>query len=74
MWGVFCLELLGMGNGGIGFVGQPWWLDVENLEVVSGSGGVFFDVENMNLGGVSEDVDGIATFGGDVDIKSAVSR
>ena len=59
------------GNGEIGFLGQPLRLDVENLEVVSGSGGVFFDVGNVNIGGVSEDVVGIATFGGDVDIKSA---
>ena len=59
------------GNGGIGFLGEPLRLDVENLEAVSGSGGVFFDVGNVNIGGVSEDVVGIATFGGDVDIKSA---
>ncbi|ABG50018.1 filamentous haemagglutinin family outer membrane protein [Trichodesmium erythraeum IMS101] len=59
------------GNGGIGFLGQPLRLDVQNLEAVSGSGGVFFDVGNVNIGGVSEDVVGIATFGGDVDIKSA---
>ena len=58
------------GNGEIGFLGQPLRLDVENLEVVSGSGGVFFDVGNVNIGGVSEDVDGIATSGGDVHIKS----
>ena len=59
------------GNGSIGFLGEPLRLDVENLEAVSGSGGVFFDVGNVNIGGVSEDVVGIATFGGDVDIKSA---
>ena len=59
------------GNGGIGFLAEPLRLDVQNLEAVSGSGGVFFDVGNVNIGGVSEDVDGIATFGGDVDIKSA---
>ncbi|MDE5108410.1 MAG: hypothetical protein O4808_15590, partial [Trichodesmium sp. St17_bin3_1_1] len=59
------------GNGGIGFLGEPLRLNVENLEAVSGSGGVFFDVGNVNIGGVSEDVVGIATFGGDVDIKSA---
>ncbi|MGK7893825.1 MAG: filamentous hemagglutinin N-terminal domain-containing protein, partial [Xenococcus sp. (in: cyanobacteria)] len=58
------------GNGGIGFIDSPLQLDVENLEAVSGSGGVFFDVGNINIGGVSEDVDGIVTAGGDIDIKS----
>lgn len=38
--------------------------------MVFGSGGVFFDVGNVNIGGVSEDVVGIVIFGGDVDIKS----
>ena len=46
-------------------------LNVENLEAVSGSGGVFFDMGNVNIGGVSEDVDGISTFGGNIEIKSA---
>ena len=58
------------GSGGIGFLGEPLRLDVENLEAVSGSGGVFFDVGNVNIGGVSEDVDGISTFGGNIEIKS----
>jgi hypothetical protein len=43
---------------------------VENLEAVSGSSGVFFDMGNVNIGGVSEDVDGISTFGGNIEIKS----
>ena len=41
------------------------------MEAVSGSGGVFFDMGNVNIGGVSEDVDGISTFGGNIEIKSA---
>ncbi|OZH53985.1 hypothetical protein AFK68_13945, partial [Hydrocoleum sp. CS-953] len=39
-------------------------MNVENLEAVSGSGGIFFDVGNVNIGGVREDVDGIKTIGG----------
>ncbi|GGA30808.1 CHAT domain-containing protein [Okeania sp. KiyG1] len=58
------------GDGGIGLTDAPLRLDVENLEAVSGSGGVFFDVGNVNIGSVSEDVDGIVTAGGDIDIKS----
>ncbi|NEQ39601.1 MAG: CHAT domain-containing protein [Okeania sp. SIO3I5] len=58
------------GTGGIGLTDAPLQLDVENLEAVSGSGGVFFDVGNVNIGDVSEDVNGIATAGGDIDIKS----
>ncbi|MGD1807278.1 filamentous hemagglutinin N-terminal domain-containing protein, partial [Dapis sp. BLCC M126] len=58
------------GSGGIGLTDAPLRLDVENLEAVSGSGGVFFDVGNVNIGDVSEDVDGIVTAGGDIDIKS----
>ncbi|MGD1701598.1 CHAT domain-containing protein [Dapis sp. BLCC M229] len=46
-------------------------LNVENLEAISGSGGVFFDVGNVNIGGVSEDVNGIATgAGGDIILES----
>ena len=59
------------GNGGIGLTNAPLQLNVENLEAVSGSGGVFFDVGNVNIGGVSEDVDGIVTAGGDIEIQSA---
>ncbi|MGK7921932.1 MAG: beta strand repeat-containing protein, partial [Trichodesmium sp.] len=58
------------GNGGIGLIDAPLQLNVENLEAISGRGGVFFDVGNVNIGGVSEDVDGIVTAGGDIDIKS----
>ncbi|MGK7923381.1 MAG: CHAT domain-containing protein [Trichodesmium sp.] len=58
------------GSGGIGLIDEPLRLDVENLEAVSGSGGVFFDVGNINIGDVSEDVDGIVTAGGDLNIKS----
>ncbi len=58
------------GSGGIGLTDAPLRLNVENLEAVSGSGGVFFDVGNVNIGGVSEDVDGIVTAGGDIDINS----
>ncbi|MCL2939024.1 MAG: hypothetical protein MGU50_22080 [Trichodesmium sp. MAG_R02] len=57
-------------NEGIGFLGEPLRLYVENLEAVSGSSGVFFDMGNVNIGGVSEDVDGISTFGGNIEIKS----
>ncbi|NEN93309.1 MAG: filamentous hemagglutinin N-terminal domain-containing protein, partial [Okeania sp. SIO3H1] len=50
------------GSGGIGFVGVPLQLNVENLEAVSGSGGAFFDVlGDVNIGDVSEDVNGIVT-------------
>ncbi|NEQ72199.1 MAG: CHAT domain-containing protein [Okeania sp. SIO2C9] len=59
------------GNGGIGLAGAPLRLEVGNLEAVSGSGGVFFDVGNVNIGGVSEDVDGIKTIdGGDIILDS----
>ncbi|MGD1714289.1 proprotein convertase P-domain-containing protein, partial [Dapis sp. BLCC M172] len=58
------------GDGGIGLIDAPLRLNVENLEAVSGSGGIFFDVGNVNIGGVSEEVDGIVTAGGDIDIKS----
>ncbi|NEQ39602.1 MAG: filamentous hemagglutinin N-terminal domain-containing protein, partial [Okeania sp. SIO3I5] len=58
------------GTGGIGLIDAPLQLNVENLEAVSGSGGVFFDVGNVNIGDVSEDVDGIATAGGDIEIQS----
>ncbi|NET44683.1 CHAT domain-containing protein [Okeania sp. SIO2B3] len=60
------------GSGGIGFVGVPLQLNVENLEAVSGSGGAFFDVlGDVNIGDVSEDVNGIVTAGGDIEIQSA---
>ncbi|MGD1714575.1 filamentous hemagglutinin N-terminal domain-containing protein, partial [Dapis sp. BLCC M172] len=52
------------GDGGIGLIDAPLQLNVENLEAVSGSGGIFFDVGNVNIGGVSENVDGIKTIGG----------
>ncbi|NEN88421.1 MAG: filamentous hemagglutinin N-terminal domain-containing protein, partial [Okeania sp. SIO3H1] len=59
------------GNGGIGLIGAPLQLNVENLEAVSGSGGVFFDVGNVNVGGVSEEVNGISTgVGGDIVLES----
>ncbi|MGD1808771.1 proprotein convertase P-domain-containing protein, partial [Dapis sp. BLCC M126] len=58
------------GNGGIGLSDAPLQLNVENLEAVSGSGGVFFDVVNVNIGGVSEDVNGISAVGGELEIKS----
>ncbi|NEP82661.1 MAG: filamentous hemagglutinin N-terminal domain-containing protein [Okeania sp. SIO3B3] len=60
------------GSGGVGLVGAPLQLNVENLEAVSGSGGAFFDVlGDVNIGDVSEDVDGIVTAGGDIGIQSA---
>nr|MDJ0555632.1 filamentous hemagglutinin N-terminal domain-containing protein [Microcoleaceae cyanobacterium MO_207.B10] len=60
------------GTGGIGLTDAPLQLNVDYVEAVSGSGGVFFDVGNVNIGGVSEEVDGIVTIGGgDIDIKSA---
>ncbi|MGB3513496.1 MAG: proprotein convertase P-domain-containing protein, partial [Microcoleaceae cyanobacterium] len=59
------------GSGGIGLIDAPLRLDVENLEAISGTGGVFFDVGNVNIGDVSEDVDGIVTAGGDIEIQSA---
>ncbi|WP_143438432.1 filamentous hemagglutinin N-terminal domain-containing protein, partial [Hydrocoleum sp. CS-953] len=59
------------GSGGIGLNDAPLQLNVENLEAVSGSGGVFFDVVNVNIGGVSEGVNGISVVGGELEIKSA---
>ncbi|MGD1808990.1 beta strand repeat-containing protein, partial [Dapis sp. BLCC M126] len=59
------------GSGGIGLTNAPLRLNVENLEAVSGIGGAFFDVGDVNIGNVSEDVDGIVTAGGDIEIKSA---
>ncbi len=58
-------------SGGIGLTDAPLRLNVENLEAVSGSGGVFFDVGNVNVGGVNEDVNGISTgAGGDIRLDS----
>ncbi|MGD1807698.1 CHAT domain-containing protein [Dapis sp. BLCC M126] len=46
------------GNGGIGLSDLPLRLDVEKLEAVAGSGGVFFDVlGDVNVAGIST-VDG----------------
>ncbi|NEO53850.1 MAG: CHAT domain-containing protein [Okeania sp. SIO3B5] len=60
------------GSGGIGLTDAPLQLNVENLEAVSGNGGAFFDVlGDVNIGDVSEDVDGIITAGGDIEIRSA---
>ncbi|MGD1808506.1 CHAT domain-containing protein [Dapis sp. BLCC M126] len=59
------------GTGGIGLTNAPLQLNVDSLEAVSGSGGVFFDVGNVNIGGVSEEVNGIVTAGGDIKIQSA---
>ncbi|MGD1701889.1 CHAT domain-containing protein [Dapis sp. BLCC M229] len=60
------------GNGGIGLTDAPLQLNVENLEAVSGSGGVFFDVfRDVNIGGVSEEVVGISSNdGGDITLES----
>ncbi|NEQ36327.1 MAG: CHAT domain-containing protein [Okeania sp. SIO3I5] len=58
------------GSGGIGLTNSPLQLNVQNLEAVSGSGGVFFDVGNVNIGGVSENVNGISATGGELEIKS----
>ncbi|MGD1699886.1 filamentous hemagglutinin N-terminal domain-containing protein [Dapis sp. BLCC M229] len=58
------------GGGGIGLTDAPLQLNVDNLEAVSGSRGVFFDVGNVNIGGVSEDVNGISATGGELEIKS----
>ncbi|MDY7006927.1 MAG: CHAT domain-containing protein [Cyanobacteriota bacterium] len=60
------------GSGGIGLAGASLQLNVENLEAVSGSGGAFFDVlGDVNIGDVSEDVNGIVTAGGNIEIQSA---
>ncbi|NEN89014.1 MAG: CHAT domain-containing protein [Okeania sp. SIO3H1] len=57
---------------GAGRHGVPLQLNVENLEAVSGSGGAFFDVlGDVNIGDVSEDVNGIVTAGGNIEIQSA---
>ncbi|NEP90690.1 MAG: filamentous hemagglutinin N-terminal domain-containing protein, partial [Okeania sp. SIO2C2] len=60
------------GNGGIGLASAPLRLEAGNLEAVSGNGGAFFDLlGDVNIGGVSEDVNGIVTAGGDIEIQSA---
>ncbi|MEM1168514.1 MAG: CHAT domain-containing protein [Cyanobacteria bacterium P01_H01_bin.35] len=60
------------GNGGIGLSDVPLRLDVEKLEAVGGSGGVFFDVlGEINIGGVKENVTGISTAeGGDIELSA----
>ncbi|MDJ0553700.1 MAG: CHAT domain-containing protein [Microcoleaceae cyanobacterium MO_207.B10] len=61
------------GSGGIGLTDAPLRLNVENLEAVSGSGGMFFDVlGDVNIGGVSDEASGIATLGGgDVELSAS---
>ncbi len=55
------------GNGGIGLIGGYLQLNVGNLEAVSGSGRVFFDVGDVNIGGVNDDVNSILVVsGGDI--------
>ncbi|WP_293119320.1 filamentous hemagglutinin N-terminal domain-containing protein, partial [Okeania sp. SIO1I7] len=61
-----------VGNGGIGSANAPLQLDVENLEAFTLSGSIFFDVlGDVNVGGVSEGLNGILTLaGGDIVLNS----
>ncbi|MCL2925980.1 MAG: CHAT domain-containing protein, partial [Trichodesmium sp. MAG_R04] len=61
------------GSGGIGLESQPLRLNVDFLEAVAGNSGVFFNLgsNTVNIGGVSEEVNGISTIaGGDIVLKS----
>ncbi|MGB7428387.1 MAG: filamentous hemagglutinin N-terminal domain-containing protein, partial [Microcoleaceae cyanobacterium] len=53
-------------TGGIGSLTAPITIDVDNLEITTGSGGVFFFSwgENLTIGGVTEELSGIQTQGG----------
>ncbi|MGD1805522.1 filamentous hemagglutinin N-terminal domain-containing protein, partial [Dapis sp. BLCC M126] len=58
-------------SGGIGSIDAPLELNVASLESVAGNSGAFFDVGNVNIGGVSEEVNGISTIaGGDIVLSS----
>ncbi|MGK7922978.1 MAG: CHAT domain-containing protein [Trichodesmium sp.] len=55
-------------SGEIGASDRPLRLDVASVEGVAGNGGAFFEsLESVNIGGVSEEVNGISTIaGGDI--------
>ncbi|MGD1807280.1 beta strand repeat-containing protein, partial [Dapis sp. BLCC M126] len=57
--------------GGVGLAEAPLRIDVNNLEVFTGERGLFLEsINNLIIGGVSEEVEGISTFdGGDVEIS-----
>ncbi|NEO56460.1 MAG: filamentous hemagglutinin N-terminal domain-containing protein, partial [Okeania sp. SIO3B5] len=59
-------------TGGIGLIDAPLQLNVSSLESVAGNSGVFFELlESVNIGGVSENVNGISTIaGGDLVLRS----
>ncbi|MGD1714570.1 beta strand repeat-containing protein, partial [Dapis sp. BLCC M172] len=57
--------------GGVGLTEAPLRIDVNNLEVFIGEKGLFLEsINNLTIGGVSEEVEGISTFdGGDIEIS-----
>ncbi|WP_375339938.1 CHAT domain-containing protein [Okeania sp. KiyG1] len=61
-----------VGSGEIGSANAPLRLDVENIEAFTLSGSIFFDVlGDVNVGGVSEAINGILTLaGGDIVLNS----
>jgi CHAT domain-containing protein len=60
------------GNGSIGSLEVPLRLDADNLEAISGRGGAFFEVlSGITVGGVRDDLTGITTEGGDVEMNVA---
>ena len=60
-------------SGGIGLENKPLRLNVDSLEAVAGNSGAFFELKSnsVNIGGVSEKVNGISTIaGGDIVLSS----
>ncbi|MEL7034721.1 MAG: filamentous hemagglutinin N-terminal domain-containing protein [Cyanobacteria bacterium J06592_8] len=52
-------------TGGIGTVENPLLLDVDNIEAVAGSGGIFLEANSaLTVGNVSEEITGLSTTGG----------
>jgi CHAT domain-containing protein len=53
-------------TGGIGLLTAPIAINVNNLEVTTGSGGAFFTSlgESLTIGGITDELDGIETTGG----------
>ncbi|NES02013.1 MAG: filamentous hemagglutinin N-terminal domain-containing protein, partial [Okeania sp. SIO2F4] len=56
---------------GVGLAEAPLRIDVNNLEVFTGEKGLFIEsINNLTIGGVSEEVEGISTFaGGNIEIS-----
>ncbi|MEM1170192.1 MAG: filamentous hemagglutinin N-terminal domain-containing protein, partial [Cyanobacteria bacterium P01_H01_bin.35] len=57
--------------GGVGLTEAPLRINVNNLEVFTGERGLFIEsINNLIIGGVSEEVEGLSTFdGGDLEIS-----